>query len=163
MSTTSSLLRRRFALMAAEHTALVGARIREAREGAHLTQNELADRLPGKADGTQVSKWERGVHRPGDDTLRQIAGIVGRDLGWFHTRPADKTATPDLSTGQSQLDRIEQRLDQIISLLQGQPDVGLMIHDEFQGMAARLERASSKRPPRSQRATGPQRPNRSAA
>ena len=115
MPTTIDMQRRRFELMAAEHAVLIGARIREARVAAHLTQNELAEKIPGKSDGTQVSKWERGEHRVSDDTLKHIARILKHDVPWFHTTAPNKAETPDLAqiAGESQLDRIERKLDEI--------------------------------------------------
>jgi transcriptional regulator with XRE-family HTH domain len=107
--------------MVAEHTALVGRRIAEAREEAGLTQAELAAKIPGKAGSDQVSKWERGIHRPGDDTLAQIGKATGKPLAWFHTSPADKSnGTPALmetlepDDDQSQLDRIEAMLAELL-------------------------------------------------
>src|SRR5438128_2135398 len=67
--TTDELARRRFQLMAVEWVIQMGARIRERREALHLTQRELAALLPGNVGDQQVSKWERGVHKPGDATL----------------------------------------------------------------------------------------------
>lgn len=80
MPTTFALARRRFELMAAEHVVRIGARIREAREREGLTQRELADLIPGKADGNQISKWERGEHRVGDTTLGHIAKALKLDV-----------------------------------------------------------------------------------
>lgn len=100
--------------MAAEHAALVGSRVKAAREEKGLSQRELADRIPGKADGNQVSKWERGQHRVSDDTLKHIAKVLDHDLAWFHAQEADKTETPDLFSVPDRsgppLAQIEQRL-----------------------------------------------------
>ena len=57
--------------MAAEQTARVGAQIRRYREKAGLNQRELAEALPGKTDGTQVSKWERGME-PGGPAVKLL-------------------------------------------------------------------------------------------
>jgi transcriptional regulator with XRE-family HTH domain len=100
--------------MAAEHTVRMGRRIKELRKKAGLTQRELAEAIPGKADGTQVSKWERGKNRPSDDTLEHIAKALGVDVAALHVS-AVEPSTPDLmgalgtpTTGQ--LDRIEAML-----------------------------------------------------
>ena len=106
--------------MAAEQTARVGAQIRRYREKAGLNQRELAEALPGKTDGTQVSKWERGVNKPSDDTLNAIARTVGCKVADFYADPHDET-TPDLMGAlagpSTQLDRIEGLLHEILTLL----------------------------------------------
>jgi transcriptional regulator with XRE-family HTH domain len=95
LSTTISIQRRRFEIMVAEHTALIGRRIAEARSAKGLTQQGLGAEIPGKPGGDQVSKWERGIHRPGDDTLAAIAKATDRDIAWFHSQTPDKAETPD--------------------------------------------------------------------
>lgn len=100
--------------MAAEHVALIGTRIREARIAKGWTQRELGENLPGKSDGTQVSKWERGRNRVSDDTLAHIARLLERDVSWFMVPAPDKSETPNLTHAlngeQSQLNRIEDQL-----------------------------------------------------
>lgn len=49
-ATTRTLDVRRFELMAAEHVARMGARIKARREEVGLTQRELAEKIPGKSD-----------------------------------------------------------------------------------------------------------------
>lgn len=122
-ATTTDLRRRRLILVVAEQTALIGRRIAEGREAAGMTQAELAAEIPGKSDGTQVSKWERGVHRPSDKTLEHIARIVKRDYVWFLTPDREELETPDLfGAGEpTQLDRIENKLDRLILLLTPRP------------------------------------------
>lgn len=108
--------------MAAEHASLIGARIREARIAAHFTQNELAEKIPGKSDGTQVSKWERGEHRISDDTLKHIARVLKHDVAWFHQSAPDKTQTPDIFAAvpqdATQLDRMEAKLNALHGLIE---------------------------------------------
>ena len=104
--------------MAAAYLKRVGERIRERRDELGLSQRELAEQLPGKADGNQVSKWERGLHRPSDDTLEHIAKILSVDVAYF------LAATPEPGTGdllaafdgETQLDRIERKLDALIRM-----------------------------------------------
>ena len=62
--TTASLDVRRFALMAAEHVVRMGLRIKARREELGLTQRELAEKIPGKSDGNQVSKWAAERREP---------------------------------------------------------------------------------------------------
>lgn len=110
--------------MAAEHAERIGARIKAAREDLGLTQNELADRMAGKSDGTQVSKWERGANRPTDTNLEQIAKALGKDISWFLMPEPDKNTTPDLfgitgaGEGGPPLDRlatVEELLRQVLA------------------------------------------------
>lgn len=83
--------------MAAEHVARIGARIRYRREELEMTQSGLARQLPGTVDGNQVSRWERGLHKPSDETLELIAGILGVDYSYFVKPDAPvKDLTPDL-------------------------------------------------------------------
>lgn len=120
LPTTVSLAARRFALMAAEHTVQIGRRIREQREKAGLTQAELAALIPGKTDGTQVSKWERGLHRPGDDTLDHIAKALKCPVAAFHVDPPVE-GTGDLmgafSPTDARLTQIEALLEQVLARL----------------------------------------------
>ena len=59
--------------------ALDGAALRNARENAGLSQNQLA-RQAGLADGGRVSKWERGEARPRNpQTLHSLARALDTD------------------------------------------------------------------------------------
>lgn len=149
MATTISLTQRRFELMAAEHTALIGDRIRAAREKAGLSQRELADQIPGKADGGQVSKWERGEHRPSDDTLKAIAQALGRDIAWFHSREPDKSHTPDpfaASNGiEDRLAHIERQLETLTQVVRLLASAGLPEVREQATPASKARRGGSRR------------------
>lgn len=63
--------------------ATVGRNVKVARDLRDLTQRELADLLD--VDAFQVSRWERGVHRPSDETLFALAQVLDRDPAWFYT------------------------------------------------------------------------------
>ena len=58
-----------------------GQKIREAREGAHLSQEQLA-RLLGTGV-RNVSRWETGVNEPRFSHVVMIARATGRPLGFF--------------------------------------------------------------------------------
>lgn len=103
--------------MAAEHIARIGARIRQRREELGLSQRELAEALPGKSDGNQVSKWERGKHRVGDDTLDAIAEVLRCDVSYFHM-PEPESGTADLMGALSTEVRLLDRLDEIDAKLE---------------------------------------------
>lgn len=51
----------------------VGARIRERRVDAGLSQRELAQRVARGMESGQVSRWERGESFPSYDHLRGLA------------------------------------------------------------------------------------------
>lgn len=110
----SDLARRRFALMAAEYLQRMGERMAERRKELGLTQEQVARALPGETSGTHVSRWERGLHRPSDDTLEALAKVLKVEVAYFLAAQADKSdGTPDPFAGpsdQAQLDRIEQQL-----------------------------------------------------
>lgn len=95
MATTDELARRRFQLMAAEWVQLMGARMRARRKELGLKQREVAARLPGDVDAQQVSKWERGVHKPNDATLEHIAAILETTVPALMS-DAPRPGTPDL-------------------------------------------------------------------
>lgn len=53
----------------------IGANLKAARLRKGLTQTELGD-LIGR-DGFQISRWERGAHRPADVALMALAEALG--------------------------------------------------------------------------------------
>lgn len=73
-------------------TRRLGANIRSARESAGLTQRQLGDRLG--VDGSDISRHERGVVRPGDERLARLASVLGREIGWFYA-DNDPSGWPD--------------------------------------------------------------------
>jgi transcriptional regulator with XRE-family HTH domain len=113
---TTPVARRRFELMAAEYLERLGNRLREKREELGLSRPEVARRMPGKTTENQVYRWEKGLHRPHDDALEALAGILGESVGYFLAAAPDKTQTPDLMatvTGadDDRLARIEEKLE----------------------------------------------------
>lgn len=107
--------RRRFELQVAEYIARIGERIRARREELGLSQGDLARELPGKSDGNQVSRWERGEHKPHSDTLEAIARVLRVDMGYLLMPEPEKATTPDPFADGTQFDRIERKLDAIIA------------------------------------------------
>jgi transcriptional regulator with XRE-family HTH domain len=115
MSSPDRLAARRFELMAAEFVQRMGARIAQRRNELGLSQVDVARALPGKVDGSQVSRWERGLHKPGDDTLERLGVILEVPVSYFMTPEPDQASTPDLfagtdGTADERLDRIEAAL-----------------------------------------------------
>jgi transcriptional regulator with XRE-family HTH domain len=110
LPTTDRLAARRFALVAAEFVQRLGERIAERRKELGLTQLELALALPGKVGADQVSRWERGIHKPEDDTLEEIATVLKVPVAFFVVDKPDKASTPSPFAGH---DAISDRLDAI--------------------------------------------------
>lgn len=133
--------------MASETAALVGVRLREAREEQGWTRRRLVSEMDGIAVENDVYRWETGKHRPRDDALAAAARALGKPLSYFLEldRP-----TPDLSTNGDRLDEIEKKLDRILSLLQAD-DTAAEIRRVYAKMADRLEPADARHPARSRR------------
>lgn len=62
-------------------TRLLPARLRAAREGANLNQQQVAERLGIKASA--VSQWEGGETRPAQKRLPLLANIYGVNINYF--------------------------------------------------------------------------------
>jgi transcriptional regulator with XRE-family HTH domain len=61
----------------------IGARIREARERAGMTQAELAESVGGGQP--EVSMWEIGKRTPGLGSMVRLAGALGVSVDWLAT------------------------------------------------------------------------------
>lgn len=94
-ATTDELARRRLQLMAAEHVVRMGRRIAQRREELGLSQNDLARLMPGKVGAQQVSKWERGLHKPHPETLEHLAKALQTTVAHFML-DEPQAGTPDL-------------------------------------------------------------------
>jgi len=70
---------------------MIGLNIREARDASGMTQHALAVAL-GTGDAMTISRWERGAHRPSDQSLVALAELLKRPVSWFYTEPADREA-----------------------------------------------------------------------
>jgi len=79
----------------ARRRAVVGARIREAREAKGWFQKELAARV--HVEPQTVSNWERGQSTPDFDKLELLAQVLERPLTFF-------LLTGDEDGGQAGLD-----------------------------------------------------------
>jgi transcriptional regulator with XRE-family HTH domain len=84
----ASLLR--LATRMAEEAELIGGRMAELREQLDLTQREVAEALPGSTQGSDVSRWETGKHRPAQETLPHIAKILKTTVADLHLGPMAK-------------------------------------------------------------------------
>lgn len=86
----------RLAAQMAEEAERFGAAIKHYRENARLTQRELAELLPGKTEGKDISRYERGHHMPGADTRAAIATALGIEVADLYAGPGDQAPTPDI-------------------------------------------------------------------
>ena len=112
-----------------EDAATFGDRIVAAREGAGLTQSELAERLGVRLD--TLRGWEEDRNEPRADRARILAGLTGVSLTWLLTgegdAPTDATpdtdaivaelrrAREDMAAAGARLDRLEARLREALS------------------------------------------------
>jgi transcriptional regulator with XRE-family HTH domain len=64
----------------------IGARIKQARDGLGLTQQEFAERI-GLKNGANVSRLERGVDEVTPKRLRRIAEETDRPMSFFVAEP----------------------------------------------------------------------------
>lgn len=157
--TTDRLHALRFQLMAGELAQQIGARIRQRREELGLKQGELAARFDSDAINNQrISDWERGVHRPSDRYMEQLAVALEKDVSWFYSGDA-VGQTPDLMgslaiNDATQLDRIEAKLDELLSRTAG-PGLAEVLEEEALRLAEQRATtvAESKRNPQRRKAS----------
>lgn len=102
-------------MMGGETAALIGERIRAAREERGWTRRKLVGEMAGLATENDVYRWETGKHRPRDDALAAAAKALGRPLAWF--MEADRGETPDLSLASDDSKQLEERLDGIVAAI----------------------------------------------
>lgn len=77
----------------ARRRAIVGDRIREARERKNLLQKELAVRV--HVEPQTVSNWERGVTAPDLDKLDLLARELDTTVAFFLVEPAVEASRAD--------------------------------------------------------------------
>lgn len=104
--------------MAAAVSEGIGRRIRERREELGLTQLGLANALPGSVGSDQVSRWERGIHKPRDEQLEQIAEVLEVEFGYFMSDGPSRSVGKNNVVELSRLDRLEAQQAQILEALE---------------------------------------------
>lgn len=62
---------------------IIASNIASERERLGLSRRAFGDLID--ADQMLVYKWERGLHRPGDENLAALARELERDVSWFYT------------------------------------------------------------------------------
>jgi transcriptional regulator with XRE-family HTH domain len=98
----------------------VGNRIRRLREAREMSQEDLAHEA-GLSTKT-ISRWENGRHEGGRDNVRKVAKALGVEPGDILGEPPAPFALGLNGDGRGdQLDRIEQKLDNILAILDPNP------------------------------------------
>lgn len=73
----------------ADSKKLIGARIKDLRRHAGLTQEQLAEKVD--LDSRHLSRLEVGRHYPSLDSLERIAGVLNVPLAEFFQFATDET------------------------------------------------------------------------
>ncbi len=79
-----------------EEIATFGDRLAAAREVAHLTQKELAQRVGIKT--STLRDWEEDLSEPRANRLSILSGILGVSLRWLLTAEGEGLLAPDDDT-----------------------------------------------------------------
>lgn len=117
--TTRTVASITFDLMARLDLALVGQRIREARRGLDLTQDDLAE-IVGVHKRT-IENWERGQTKP-FDRIDDLAEGLGVSIVWLlhgidpSTPPAEGGRTQILEQGRENAERIDAMAEAVAQL-----------------------------------------------
>lgn len=131
--------------MAAQYVANIGRRIRERRDELHLSQEDVARELPGKVSGNQVSRWERGLHRPNDAALEALAKALEVEVAYFLSdgplRVVAELNADGTELEVTQLDRIEEQLVAIAARLEAMDADALERDEETSDQLAALRAA----------------------
>lgn len=124
--------------MAKEHAERIGKRLRKRRLELGLNQREVADRMKNPAVSNQhVSNWERGVYKPSDENLSDIAQALELDGVAYFYADEPRTDTPDLMGALSGDPAAEQILASLAAL-----------RAEIAALARRLPPEDAGPPPR---------------
>lgn len=116
----------RYALVAALYKEELGRQIKRRREDLGLTQTDLAELIPVKESQT-ISRWERGERAPNDlEALARALQTTAAEM-LAELSPVRQTDRRRMMPG-SQLDRIEAKLDELLTL--AAPADPLLLEDE---------------------------------
>lgn len=113
VSTTPRFRRRLMRLAMGD--PLIGQRVRRARDELGMSQAEFANAI-GLKHPQSVSNYERGIDEVPADRLRKISQLTGKTVAWF--LDGDDDAAKKRPEGDGPIDRYEERLARIESLLQ---------------------------------------------
>lgn len=93
-----------------EEAELIGGRMAELRKQLGLTQREVAEMLPGSTQGSDISRWETGKHRPAQETLPHVAEALKTTVADLHLGPmAARKAPKKLKKGEGPFDSLSAR------------------------------------------------------
>ncbi|WP_420860103.1 helix-turn-helix domain-containing protein [Marivivens marinus] len=73
--------------------ATFGDRLAAAREGAGLSQKDVASRLGVKT--SVIKAWEQDIKEPRANRLQMISGLLGVSLTWLLTGEGDAPSLPE--------------------------------------------------------------------
>lgn len=137
--TTNQAQRARYAVVATLYKQQLGEVIRARRKELGLTQRQLAERAHVEEPQT-ISRWERGARAPNDlDAVAAALETTADDL-LSRLQPVGQRQRRSLQpNGGTQLDRIEHKLDRLLSLFSGDRDDAVRrigrVEDELAGLA----------------------------
>lgn len=103
----------------------VGARLREARKAAGLTQTEAADAL--RVTSESIGRWERGQNEPGLSQTAHLAELYGVSLDWLVGKATHQSG---LRLGATIVD------DDCVSAIRAAAKSGGSLHDVARFMAS---------------------------
>jgi len=132
----------RLAARMAEEAELIGSRMAERRGELDLTQREVAERMAGSTQGSDVSRWERGKHRP--EPLAEIAKALETTVADLISGPlADRKEPETISPGTDLFESL--RPDPSLAEVAGAVDALMteMVATRTQ-LLARIERAQQE-------------------
>lgn len=146
----------------------VGSRLKALRESKNWSQEDAAHAV-GVTTSTW-GRWERGTRAPYESNWRRISQVFGED----DAREARGVPPPPLGLGapnsqaadlEARLVRIEEKLDELVGLISGNPDV---TGDLFSEVLKTVERGLTRQAreaglPSRQRGNGQDRPSRARA
>lgn len=138
----------------AEEAENFGAQIKQRREALGLTQRELAQMLPGKTEGKDISRYETGKHMPGENTRRALAKALGTTVGALYVEPArPKLAAPDpfAADEPAYVTELRAQLNRIEATVQANRQTFLDLVAERDGVAVGRDDARKQQPATRQR------------
>ena len=103
-----------------DEKAKIGACIRKLREGHHISQSELAEKL--QVDRAAVCQWENGKTAPKPCNLRQIAEIFNTNVDSLLEPPQEQPVSPLLENLTSALELFASRTAEITRIQRREGD-----------------------------------------
>ncbi len=112
-----------------------GDRIREARKGVGMTQEQLALAI-GAAGQSTVGNYERGVNEPNLATARLIAQVTGRSVSWLLGEAASSNHQAENNRSEYQLPDEKYAMIRRYQITAGAGDAHQNGHEEISGAHA---------------------------